>query len=211
MAVIYDNWNEWYQNEKGKISKEFSDYVIHPAGLEGEEQWLTTGKKNAEYTIYEIDLQTDESIMEYGCGNGRILRWLNNYDAYGVDIVPDFVREANELGCRAYVLENFDICVDKVYSLTVFIHLRHSQAETALNYIHAHLNNGGRAYIQALVYEKDKDAWNFSDMTCYKPETWKALVEKCGFKLIKMWENKGDIDAGRYGTNHNKYHILEKV
>lgn len=208
--MIFDNWNDWFQAEKKNISKEFADFVIHPAGLDGQDEWLRTGKENAIYTIDELELKKAESVMEYGCGNGRILRWLENYNAYGVDIVPDFVEEANSLGCRAFLLEDFTECVDKVYSLTVFIHLRHSQAETALRYIHDHLKDGGKAYIQALVYEKDKDAKNFSDMTSYTPDTWKSLCEKCGFNVITMWENKGDIDEGKYGANHNKYHILEK-
>jgi len=210
MATIFDNWNAWFQAEKGKISKAIADFVIHPAGLDGADEWERTGKENADYTIGELDLKLSESVMEYGCGNGRILKHLGNYESYGVDIVPDFVEEAVSLGCKAFLLEDFTECVDKAYSLTVFIHLRHSQAETALHYIHDHLKEGGKAYIQALVYEKDKDATNFSDMTCYTPETWTQMVEKCGFNLIKIWENKGDIDEGKYGANHNKYHILEK-
>jgi len=211
MSKKYDNWNEWLQAEKHILDKKVIDYVIHPAGLQGSLEWYNTGKRDAQYTINEIDLKENESVLEYGCGNGRILRHLEYYESYGVDIVPDFVEEARLKYCDAYLLEDFDKCVDKVYSLTVFIHLRHSQAETALKYIHSHLNEGGKAYIQALIYEKDKDARNFSDMSCYKKETFIELAEKCGFKVIQTFENKGDIDKNLFGVNHNKYQILEKI
>ena len=213
MSVVYDNWNQWYQNEKNNISKEFADFVIHPAGLQGNDEWQKTGLENCNYTINELNLKSHETLLEYGCGNGRILKHFNklhNSNAYGVDIVPQFVKEANSLGCDAYLLEDFKLKVDKVYSLTVFIHLRMLQARTALLYIYEHLNDGGYAYIQALIYNKDKDAKNFSDMTCYTEETFRSLAEECGFEVIELFTNDGDIDNGEYGINHNKYQILKK-
>lgn len=208
--MSYDNWNEWYQAEKSNVSKEYADFVIHPAGMEGEEEWLKTGRQNFEYTVDEINLGDNETVLEYGCGNSRILRHFVNYKAYGVDIVPDFVEESRDLGCDAYLLEDFNLKVDKVFSLTVFIHLRKSQAITALKYIYDHLEDDGEAHIQALIYEKDKDATGFSDMTCYREETFRAMAEECGFKVIELFTNKGDIDAGMYGQFHNKYQVLKK-
>jgi len=208
--MSYDNWNDWYQAEKSKVSKEYSDFVIHPAGMEGEEEWLKTGRENFEYTVDEIKLEENETVLEYGCGNGRILRHFVNYKSYGVDIVPDFVEEARDLGCDAYLLEDFNLKVDKVFSLTVFIHLRKSQAMKALKYIHNHLVEGGEAHIQALIYEKDKDALNFSDMTCYKEETFMAMADLAGFEIAQLYTNKGDIDKEQYGPNHNKYQVLIK-
>ena len=208
--MSYDNWNEWYQAEKSKLSKEYADFVIHPAGMEGEEEWLKTGRENFEYTVDEINLGDNETVLEYGCGNGRILRHFANYTAYGVDIVPDFVDEANSVGCDAYLLEDFKLKVNKVFSLTVFIHLRKSQARTALKYIYEHLEDEGEAHIQALIYEKDKDAKDFSDMTCYKEETFREMAEECGFEVVELFTNKGDIDKEQYGINHNKYQVLIK-
>ncbi len=213
MSVKYDNWNEWYQNEKTNISKEYADFVIHPAGLQGNDEWEKTGLENCIYTINEINLKNNETVLEYGCGNGRILKHFNklhNANAYGVDIVPEFVKEANDLNCDAYLLEDFYIKVDKVFSLTVFIHLRQLQARTALLYIYDHLIDSGEAHIQALIYNKDKDAKNFSDMTCYTEETFRSLAEECGFEVVKLFTNDGDIDKGKYGANHNKYQILKK-
>lgn len=213
MSVIYDNWNEWYQNEKKNISKEFADFVIHPAGLEGNNEWEKTGLENCIYTIDEINLKNNQTVLEYGCGNGRILKHFNklhNSNAYGVDIVPEFIKEAKQLNCDAYLLEDFKIKVDKVFSLTVFIHLRQLQARTALLYIYEHLNDGGEAHIQALIYNKNKDAKNFSDMTCYTEQTFRDLAEECGFEVIELFTNDGDIDKEQYGANHNKYQILKK-
>tara|TARA_S200002703_G_scaffold148575_2_gene145418 strand:+ start:2577 stop:3236 length:660 start_codon:yes stop_codon:yes gene_type:complete len=213
MSIVYDNWNQWYQNEKNNISKEFADFVIHPAGLEGKEEWEKTGLQNCNYTINELNLKSHETLLEYGCGNGRILKHFNklhNSNAYGVDIVPQFVEEANSLGCDSYLLEDFNLKVDKVFSLTVFIHLRHLQARTALLYIYDHLHEGGYAYIQALIYGKDKQATNFSDMSCYKEETFRSLAEECGFEVIQLFTNEGDIDKEEYGKFHNKFQVLKK-
>ena len=213
MSIVYDTWNDWYQNEKNNISKEFADFVIHPAGLEGNNEWEKTGLENCNYTINELNLKSHETLLEYGCGNGRILKHfskLHNGSSYGVDIVKEFVEEANSLGCDAYLLEDFKLKVDKVFSLTVFIHLRQLQARTALLYIYEHLNDGGYAYIQALIYQKDKDAKNFSDMTCYTEQTFRDLAEECGFEVIELFTNDGDIDNEEYGPNHNKFQVLKK-
>lgn len=207
----YDNWNEWYLAERQYLDKRVVDYVIHPAGLEGRLEWFNTGKRDANYTIDEIDLKLNQSVLEYGCGNGRILQHLTGYESYGVDIVEDFVKEAVTLDCKAFLLEDFEKTVDKVYSLTVFIHLRHEQARTALKYIRDHLKDGGHAYIQALIYNKDKDARNFSDMTCYKKSTFRTLCEECGFEVVELFENEGDIDNNQFGANHNKYQVLKKT
>ena len=212
MARKYDNWRDWYDAEGEILDKKVIDYVIHPAGLEGNLEWYNTGLRDANYTIEEIRLKQDESVLEYGCGNGRILRHLNDYNAYGVDIVPAFVNEAVEKHeCCSYLLDDCHQIVDKVYSLTVFIHLRHEQARTALKYIHEHLVDGGTAHIQALIYQKDKDATNFSDMSCYKRETFIDMAEKCGFEVLETFENDGDIDLGEFGPYHNKYQVLRKV
>lgn len=208
--VKYDNWKDWHDAEKVVLNKAVIDYVIHPAGIEGSLEWYNTGLRDAQYVIAECDLKKDETVLEYGCGNGRILRHLNEYLSAGCDIVPDFVEEANAKDCEAYLLEDLKGTFKKVYSLTVFIHLRKEQARTALNYIYQHLDDDGEAYIQALVYQKDKDAKNFSDMTCYKAETWNDLCEECGFKVVELWENEGDIDNNEFGANHNKFQKLIK-
>jgi SAM-dependent methyltransferase len=211
MTQIYDNWNEWYQAEKTLLNKNIVDYVIHPSGKDGADEWEMTGKRDSLYVIGQCNLKKEESVLEYGCGNGRILRHLKDYDSYGVDIVPQFVEEARGAGCRSYLLENFVRKVNNVYSLTVFIHLRKSQAETALKYIYEHLEEGGTAYIQALIYQKDKDAKNFSDMTSYKKESFVKIAEDAGFVIEALFENEGDIDKEEFGVNHNCFQILKKL
>jgi len=211
MSVKYDNWKAWYDSEGDVLQKEVVDYVIHPAGLEGRLEWFNTGLRDAQYAIKQLNLQKHEHVLEYGCGNGRILRHLDGYHSYGVDIVPAFVKEACEKGCDAYLLDDFDKKVDKVYSITVFIHLRHEQARTALKYLHEHLEDGGTAHLQALIYQKDKDARNFSDLTCYKKQTWIKLAEECGFEVVETFENDGDLDKQEYGPNHQALQVLRKV
>ena len=77
--------------------------------------------------------------------------------------------------------------------------------------MHKHLKKKGTAYIQALIYQKDKDATNFSDMTCYRKETFIKMCEDNGFRILNIYENQGDIDKQEYGVNHNKYQVLEKI
>ena len=207
---VYKDWNEWFQAEKNMFTEADKNWVIHGSGRNPDE-WIKSGQENAQYTMDIMDLSENESVLEYGCGNGRILKWIESNEKYGVDIVPDFIEECKNQNLKAYLLEDFNEKVSKVYSLTVFIHLKHKQAEDALNYIHKHLKLGGKAYLQVLIYKKDKDSRNFSDMTTYKKETFEKLVEKCGFKIIKLWENEGDLDKGEIGEHHNKYSIFQKI
>jgi len=210
MSRVYNTWNDWFQAEKKYFSEADKNWVIHGSGRDPEE-WEKSGMQNAEYSLDLMAIKPDETVLEYGCGNGRILKHIKPNKCYGVDIVPDFVQECKEQGLNSYLLEDFKETVDKVYSLTVFIHLKKHQAEDALKYIHNHLKEGGRAFLQVLIYQKDKDSKNFSDMTCYKKETFEKMAESCGFKIVKLWENEGDIDRGQYGKHHNKYSIFEKI
>ena len=98
-----------------------------------------------------------------------------------------------------------------ILSLTVFIHLRHEQAEEALKYIHEHLNEHGTAYLQVLTYGKDKDAINFSDMTTYNLKTFEKMALKCGFEILKSYKMVGDVNDNKFDHNHNKYTILKKI
>lgn len=209
-SKVYNDWNEWFQAEKHFITNADKNWVIHGSGRNPDE-WIKSGQQSAEHTMDIMDLCDNETVLEYGCGNGRILKWIEPNKCFGVDIVPDFIEECKNQNLNAYLLEDFNEKVDKVYSLTVFIHLKHHQGEEALKYIHKHLKLGGKAYLQVLIYDKDKNSRNFSDMTTYKKSTFEKIVQKCGFKIIKLWENKGDLDKGEIGEHHNKYSIFQKI
>ena len=93
MSVKYDNWNEWYLNEKNKNGKEYIYGTIHPAGYnKDEKEWLTSGKTASENTINEISfkinsLETFTKIKVGLCGLGITECEVSSDDTADIAIV----------------------------------------------------------------------------------------------------------------------------
>lgn len=200
-----ETWAEW-ANRSSKVT--YSP-AIHPAGNDPEE-WYRSG------LITFCDLQSRmnfpycKSVLEYGCGNGRILTHFKNMESYGVDITPQFVEEANELGMDTYLLDDFKKEVDIVYSMTVFIHLNEERTRDALKYIYEHLKPGGRAYLQIYIFKSIRKGTTFTDVNCLDLPTYKKLISEIGFKEIHTDSHDYDWDWSKVSQNKYSLQILEK-
>ena len=103
-------WADWARrSDPSKYSE-----AIHPSGG-NKREWFISGYLSAVDIYSLMGLPFGKSILEYGCGNGRILTHFKNHESYGVDITPQFVNEAKELGLQSFLLEEFGKKVDIVY------------------------------------------------------------------------------------------------
>lgn len=205
---MFDTWDKGIKNEFSRTEKQA---LIHPSGFD-EIQYFNSGKYDSLQVINKCNLKKEDLILEYGCGDGRIMRHLNdNYNIYGVDIVEDFILHSHKLNLKTSLLENNKINnFDKIYSLTVFIHLNKSNSKNALQYIYDNLKDGGLAYLQILVYGFDHDANEYIALNYWKKETLEKMVKSIGFKINHIEEMKGNINEGKFADNHNNFCIFEK-
>ena len=200
-------WKDWVENETNK--KITSSEAIHPSGI-NERDYFISGFCDAFKIMEELNFPYDKTILEYGCGNSRILRHLKEYDAYGVDIVPDFVEESRDLGCNAYELKDLEILVDIVYSYTVFIHLKKDECREALKYIYDKLKPDGLAYLQIPIYDSNRTGCSFIDINTFDEKTFKKMVDDEGFEILSMIKSEGVFDYSNIGVNHDKFQVLKK-
>lgn len=201
-----ETWAEWAnRSESSKYSE-----AIHPSGA-NKRDWFISGYLSAVDIYALMGLPFEKSILEYGCGNGRILTHFKNHESYGVDITPQFVNEAKELGLQAFLLDEFNKKVDIVYSSTVFIHLNVERTKEALKYIYDHLKLGGRAYLQIYIFKTIRRGDKFIDVNCLDLPTYQNLVREVGFKEVKTESHDFDWDWNRLDKHKPSIQILEKI
>jgi len=126
-------------------------------------------------TFYEegeaqaIRLQTvisdDATVLEYGCGVGRILRHVKAARRIGVDVSPSFLEEAARHDIETLLTEGIAIdlptnSVDFAFSIMVFQHLDRRYHRERIAEIRRVLKQDGLAMIQfprlASYYGKDR-------------------------------------------------------
>ncbi|MCI0442759.1 class I SAM-dependent methyltransferase [bacterium] len=113
--------------------------IFKVAGTSSIPVFLETGKMAAE-SIQAIllrkkaDLRSFSSILDFGCGCGRVIRWMKNLthaELYGSDFNPSFIRWCRKnLKFANFIVNKLqppllfdDSSFDLVYALSVFTHM----------------------------------------------------------------------------------------
>ena len=185
-------------------SKDANKY-IHPAGSKSDEEYWFSGRYEAQSIQQKIGVA--DSILEFGCGNGRILRNIDHPHVYGVDISPELIAGLE----NAYLVSEFTKIVDAIYSISVFIHLKRIEAIEALKWIYEHLSPNGKAYLQIPIYEADRDPYSFIDVGVWCPAEFIKCINQVGFEIEQMWVSAGLFSYDNIGLNHNELQVLTKM
>ena len=93
-----------------------------------------------------------DSVLELGCGEGRVTRALNHagHDVVGIDIAPDAVAAATASGVEAYCCDISDFELKRRFDVviapynTLYCLLSEQQLRTCFDRVAAHLADGGR-------------------------------------------------------------------
>ena len=144
-----------------------------------EEVARATGRWTASQLRAALDIQDADTVLELGCGAGRIARELAGDCAryIGVDISPNMVRVArarlaDHANVRLEILERTSLemidtaSVDKAFTVAVLCHMDKEDLLLYLREIARALRPGGLAYLET---------WNLADPTGWK--RWMAEVE----------------------------------
>lgn len=192
--------------------RSFED-LIHPAGGINKDEYNKSGIASAEYVKNKCNFTKDSKILEYGCGNGRILKHLQDYNIWGVDLVQDFINDGilngikNLYNIETELNEKFDI----IFSYTVFIHLNDNDTINALKYIYNHLKDDGKAYLQMPLYdEMTEHDGNFICVRTWNTKKLIPILHDLGFIVKSFKVNEGKFDYNNIGKYHEEFIMLQK-
>lgn len=145
----------WLPNDEDEAMK----MIIEP--YVSWEEFEESGRENAQ-RIREILPDTAATILDFGCGIGRVLRYLVEYKKlYGVDISRKMLEMArSRLPADNVVLKHVTECaiplenesVDLVYSLLTLQHIDRADVTKIVGEFHRILKAGGYCYLQFPSY-----------------------------------------------------------
>ncbi len=148
--------------------------------------------------IKSLHLDKSKSVLEIGCGTGRLLKKIiGTFESYtGIDISTKTIKRAKEhftnenisFIVEDFISHKFNYSYDVIYSSLTFMHIK--VKSRALSKIYSLLNLGG---IFVLSIDKNQDEFidtGYSKIEVY-PDTKEnihCLLIDVGFKDIKIQE-----------------------
>jgi SAM-dependent methyltransferase len=149
-------------------------------GSQSEEVVQHTGRWSADQVRAALDIQPEDSVLELGCGIGRIGRELASRCRHwtGVDISENMIRHARE---RMEHLENVsfhrlqrssldmleDNSIDKAYSIAVFCHMDKEDLYLYMQELNRVVRPGGTIFVET---------WNLAHPIGWRRWAYEPLV-----------------------------------
>jgi ubiquinone/menaquinone biosynthesis C-methylase UbiE len=175
-------------------SQSLTDARISVCGTSDDAEWQRSGEATASDVRSEAAVQTSDTVLEIGCGAGRVGRHLAPHCAtwIGADVSSNMLRFAAESlkdlpNVRFFKLNGFDLTgvdadsVDVVYSTGVFMHLDEWERYRYIADAHRALRPGGRIYVD-----------NFNLLS---DEGWRLFGD-----LVKVDPSKRPVSVSRHST-----------
>jgi SAM-dependent methyltransferase len=200
-------------------SQSAARYVaVHPSG-NNHDEWIRSGKEAANDLFNNIWFQqlAPKSVLEFGCGPGRILRHLglDSHDRHiervvGVDVAVNYISEVKALGLEGHLSNEFNDLVDLIFSLTVFIHLDKVEGRKALEWCYAHLSPGGIALLQIPIYLDCRDPETWTHIGTWTEDLLVKTANEVGFQVLELFVNERKFSYDNCGPYHSHYQVLRK-
>jgi SAM-dependent methyltransferase len=201
------NWKDYKIN-----GRDFKD-LIHPSGTD-DKKYFNSGLLDANKIKQHCNFKNNSNILEYGCGNGRILKHLQNYNIHGVDLVQDFLDDGIKNGIKNLynIKDELSKSFDIIYCYTVFIHLSNEDTIKALKYIHDKLKINGKAYLQIPLYEKQTNHdGNFICVRSWETKNIFPILKNIGFKILDFKVSPNKFNYSNIGKHHDDFILLTKI
>jgi SAM-dependent methyltransferase len=158
---------------------------------------------NSGITVLELE---PKSVLDYGCGHGRVTRWLRHYwpnAEFGVaDITPDQIAFcASEFRAEPFLIDRpaAEIELPRQYDLiwlgSIFTHLDESSWHTLFNRLETFVAPGGVlcfSFEGRTVYKtfEDGNLWGIQEKDMDGTKEMLAQYEKSGFGFLQQAETK---------------------
>ena len=194
MRIATDVFGEWA--EKGKdIGMEKG----HALAVEDMISFATQERTN---------LKRNFSFLDLGCGNGWVVRMLENNQlcvrSVGIDGASQMIEKASEDTSKSeFLLENIDTYIspdkfDLIHSMEVLYYLE-NPALTVKKIADSWLNEGGRLIAGVDLYYENQESHSWEDrvgtkMMMLKEAEWMEIFSSAGLQKVESWRSNQSQD-----------------
>ena len=161
------------------------------------------------FSIQErASLERNFSFLDLGCGNGWVVRKLENellcVRSVGIDGAKQMIEKASEVASKSeYLLENIDTYsspdkFDLIHSMEVLYYLE-NPALTLKKITDSWLNKGGRLIAGVDLYYENQESHSWEEkvgtkMVMLKEAEWIEIFSSAGLKEVESWRSNQSQD-----------------
>jgi trans-aconitate methyltransferase len=159
-------------------------------------------------TQERINLKRNFSFLDLGCGNGWVVRMLENNQlcvrSVGIDGAKQMIEKASEDTSNSeFLLENIDTYsspdkFDLIHSMEVLYYLE-NPALTVKKIADSWLNEGGRLIAGVDLYYENQESHSWEDrvgtkMMMLKEAEWMEIFSSAGLQEVESWRSNQSQD-----------------
>lgn len=159
-------------------------------------------------TQERINLKRNFSFLDLGCGNGWVVRMLENNQlcvrSVGIDGAKQMIEKASEDTSKSeFLLENIDTYIspdkfDLIHSMEVLYYLE-NPALTVKKIADSWLNEGGRLIAGVDLYYENQESHSWEDrvgtkMMMLKEAEWMEIFSSAGLQEVESWRSNQSQD-----------------
>ena len=159
-------------------------------------------------TEERINLKRNFSFLDLGCGNGWVVRMLENNQlcvrSVGIDGASQMIEKASEDTSKSeFLLENIDTYIspdkfDLIHSMEVLYYLE-NPALTVKKIADSWLNEGGRLIAGVDLYYENQESHSWEDrvgtkMMMLKEAEWMEIFSSAGLQEVESWRSNQSQD-----------------
>ena len=159
-------------------------------------------------TQERTNLKRNFSFLDLGCGNGWVVRMLENNQlcvrSVGIDGAKQMIEKAGEDTSKSeFLLENIDTYIspdkfDLIHSMEVLYYLE-NPALTVKKIADSWLNDGGRLIAGVDLYYENQESHSWEDrvgtkMMMLKEAEWMEIFSSAGLQEVESWRSNQSQD-----------------
>ena len=159
-------------------------------------------------TQERTNLKRNFSFLDLGCGNGWVVRMLENNQlcvrSIGIDGAKQMIEKAGEDTSKSeFLLENIDTYIspdkfDLIHSMEVLYYLE-NPALTVRKIADSWLNEGGRLIAGVDLYYENQESHSWEDrvgtkMMMLKEAEWMEIFSSAGLQEVESWRSNQSQD-----------------
>ena len=159
-------------------------------------------------TQERTNLKRNFSFLDLGCGNGWVVRMLENNQlcvrSVGIDGAKQMIEKAGEDTSKSeFLLENIDTYIspdkfDLIHSMEVLYYLE-NPALTVRKIADSWLNEGGRLIAGVDLYYENQESHSWEDrvgtkMMMLKEAEWMEIFSSAGLQEVESWRSNQSQD-----------------
>mgnify|MGYP003687844847 FL=1 len=159
-------------------------------------------------TAERTNLKRNFSFLDLGCGNGWVVRMLENNQlcvrSVGIDGAKQMIEKAGEDTSKSeFLLENIDTYIspdkfDLIHSMEVLYYLE-NPALTVKKIADSWLNEGGRLIAGVDLYYENQESHSWEDrvgtkMMMLKEAEWMEIFSSAGLQEVESWRSNQSQD-----------------